>query len=210
MKSSSNNARLDRISCISVPLPSVCLLSGVTSRLECWGCSECLASQGSVPCWWLWQMSAPPRVVRAARSPTLLLSPSPHFPASSPWPWPPKWQSSSESTSPRNGLKSWTEPVAVCVMPAQPPTAWAQRESLRSPYLGIFSWRKWWGLACVQSVCEHRAVTSCISGAVGVRTAQARLRVAVQCTHKETCWGWALLFQPFFETCRPCLNIVLL
>lgn len=100
MKSSSNNSCLDWISCISEALPSVCLLLGVWLKgwspraLQVrWGLAE-------VPV----AMSAPPREVRAARSPALLLRlPLPRgFPALS---LHPGHESSSQPTSPRNGLK---------------------------------------------------------------------------------------------------------
>lgn len=101
--------------------------------------------------------------------------------------WPPpaeKQESTAPSNPPRKELKCWAENVSVCVIPPQPPTAKPQRESLASPYKGIFfseeSGREL-SSACARSPCVHSAAPH----ALGLCRSRCRLCPVSACAEEE-------------------------
>lgn len=173
MKSSSNNSCLDWINCICAPLPSVCLVLGVTQRLECRRCSKHLASRECRLCSKLVANASPTKRGQGSQepNPSSEAPPSPRFPALSLQPWAPKSPSGSGSMSPRNGLKCWTRRVAVCVMPAQPPTSWAPKGKPQiSLYGDLFSEESGQDLAVsVWAQCCHLPCPGAAFSEVGER-----------------------------------------
>lgn len=99
-----------------------------------------------------------------------------------------RWEAGEHSTfkpsSPRKELKCWSESVSVCVIPPQPPTAKPQRESLASPYKGIFFSEESGqelSSACAQSPCVHSAAPH----ALGLCGARCRHSPVSMCAEGE-------------------------